>query len=376
MDVSKLKPHPVNLEIYGDTEVDGAFLESVKTHGILEPLIAKPDGTIISGHRRWKAAVALCLDEVPCRVVEYTSELAEQEAIIEYNRQRVKTFEQKMKEAEKLKKIEEERAKERQAATQLAGKDSEGQPVQKSSVRENFPAPKEPPGRARDAIAAAAGFGSGRQYEKADKVWQAAKTGDGEATKLVQALNEGRTTIHAAYRKINLKGPVEPPPLPEGKYQVIYCDPPWEYSNSGFETSAQQKYPVMSIEELEQLNVKDLAAENSALFMWATNPQLEYALRLMNSWGFKYKTNLVWVKDRHTAGFYVFGKHELLLIGVRGSMLPEEKFVSVITDSNKKHSKKPEKVYETIEKMYPGKKYVELFARNLHPGWCSWGNEV
>lgn len=165
-------------------------------------------------------------------------------------------------------------------------------------------------------------------------------------------------------------------PLPEGKFDVIYCDPPWEYDNTGFLMSAEKQYPTMSTEDLQKLEVKNIYDDNCVLFMWATNPLLVDALSVMRSWGFIYKTNFVWVKNNHTAGFYVFGKHELLLIGVKGSMLPEKKFKSIISGDNIVHSKKPEILYQMIEKMYPNSRYVELFARNKRENWESWGNEV
>ncbi len=161
------------------------------------------------------------------------------------------------------------------------------------------------------------------------------------------------------------------------KYSVIYCDPPWSYDNSGFDMSAEKQYHTMTIEDLEQLPIKNLAAENAVIFMWATNPLLKEAIKLMGDWGFEYKTNFVWEKTNHTAGFYVYGQHELLLIGVKGSMLPTgEKFKSIIHGENKEHSKKPQHVYEIIETMYPGTKYIELFARNTRENWVSWGEEV
>lgn len=162
------------------------------------------------------------------------------------------------------------------------------------------------------------------------------------------------------------------------KYSVIYLDPPWAYDNSGFQMSAENQYHTMTIEELKALPVKQLAAENAVMFMWATNPQLRDAIMLMEDYGFEYKTNFVWEKTNHTAGFYVFGQHELLLIGTKGSMLPSgEKFKSIILGENKVHSKKPEIVYEIIEKMYPGTKYIELFARGIpRDGWTGWGEEV
>ena len=165
--------------------------------------------------------------------------------------------------------------------------------------------------------------------------------------------------------------------LPKGKFNVIYCDPAWQYSNSGFEMSAENKYPTMPTEDICNLEIKDLTSDNCILFMWVTNPLLEDAFKVIEAWGFGYKTNMVWVKDRHTAGFYIFGQHELLLIAVKGSMLPiGEKPKSIITGDNKIHSKKPECVYEIIENMFPEMKYIELFARNKRDGWESWGNEL
>jgi N6-adenosine-specific RNA methylase IME4 len=173
----------------------------------------------------------------------------------------------------------------------------------------------------------------------------------------------------------------DPGKLPDGIFQVIYCDPPWQYDNSGLNGGAESHYSTMSLDELKAMNIKSISAENSVVFMWATNPMLKDALELMVAWGFQYKTNMVWVKDRKNygkLGFYVYGQHELLLIGTSGSMLPMgEKPTSIITGANNIHSKKPECVYGIIETMYPGLKYVELFSRNSERGnWAKWGNEV
>jgi N6-adenosine-specific RNA methylase IME4 len=169
--------------------------------------------------------------------------------------------------------------------------------------------------------------------------------------------------------------------LPNDVFQVIYCDPPWQYNNSGLNGSADSKYTTMPIEDLCKMNIKSITTENAVMFMWATNPLMEDALKLINAWGFEYKTNMVWVKENSNygkLGFYIYGQHELLLIAVKGSMLPlGDKPNSIITGSNSVHSKKPDCVYEIIEKMYPDLKYVELFARNtVRENWTKWGNEV
>ena len=113
-----LKPHPMNRKLYGDEAPSADFIESVRRHGIMVPLAIKEDGTIISGHRRWQAALALGMETVPVQIVDYADDLDEREAIIEFNRQREKTFSQKMAEAEELEAVERERARRRMLATQ------------------------------------------------------------------------------------------------------------------------------------------------------------------------------------------------------------------------------------------------------------------
>jgi len=101
-ETTMLKPHPVNRKLYGAETISQDFIDSIKENGILEPLVIKRDGTIISGHRRWLTAKALNMESVPVRVLEFENELDEREAIITFNKQREKTFSQKMAEAEEL----------------------------------------------------------------------------------------------------------------------------------------------------------------------------------------------------------------------------------------------------------------------------------
>ena len=91
-----------------------------------------------------------------------------------------------------------------------------------------------------------------------------------------------------------------------GTYEIIYADPPWRYSAKKVQGAAENHYPTMSIDELCALPVAELAAKDSALFMWATFPQLPEALRLIRAWGFTYKSvAFVWLKKnkRRIAGF-------------------------------------------------------------------------
>ena len=187
-----LKPHPLNRKIYGDEAPPADFIESLRRHGIMMPLAIKEDGTIISGHRRWQAALALKMECVPVQVVRYADDLDEREAIIEFNRQREKTFSQKMAETEELEAVERERARRRQLSQLKRG--------HQEPVKETLPEREK--GQTRDKVAAAVGLGSGRTYDKAAKVWEAARKGDETAKKLVEELDSGKMTVHAAYKAV------------------------------------------------------------------------------------------------------------------------------------------------------------------------------
>jgi len=168
----------------------------------------------------------------------------------------------------------------------------------------------------------------------------------------------------------------EAPPLPDGKYCVLYADPPWEYDNSGFDQSAASQYPTMSVEEICNLPVEDLTQDDCVLFLWGTSPLLPEALQVMAAWGFKYKASRVWVKDRAPGmGWFVKTRHEFLLIGTKGQAHPRIRLDSIIEAPVTGHSEKPQAVYGDIETAYLGSK-LELFARNEKGDWDMWGNEI
>jgi len=185
--------------------------------------------------------------------------------------------------------------------------------------------------------------------------------------------------IENAYMKVKKnKKPKKVPKLPKGKFNVIYADPPWHYEGGTDATRIiENQYPTMKTEDICILEIP--AAKDSVLFLWVTNPKLDEGLEVMESWGFTYKTNMVWVKDKIGMGYYARGRHEILLIGTKGSPgvpEPKDRPDSVIEAPRTKHSKKPESAYELIEQMYPERKYLELFARNKRKNWTSWGNEI
>ena len=180
---------------------------------------------------------------------------------------------------------------------------------------------------------------------------------------------------------IKLRPKEETPPMPEGIFNVIYADPPWQYDNTGVDGAAEHHYKTMSIEELCSLSIP--SADNAVLFLWVTNPFFRDAFTLLDAWEFEYKTNIVWVKrnlKKPGAGFYVRGRHELLFICIKGSFLPDmtgkSPIGSVVEADVEEHSVKPEAIYSIIENLYPEGKYLELFARKVRDEWVSWGLEI
>jgi N6-adenosine-specific RNA methylase IME4 len=181
----------------------------------------------------------------------------------------------------------------------------------------------------------------------------------------------------------------KPEPSPEdvplarvGKrtFDLVYADPPWQYDFSETQERAiENQYPTMTVDEICALPISDVVGEDCVLFLWATAPKLPEAMQVMEAWGFEYRTQMVWVKDRVGMGYYVRNQHELLLIGKRGDVpVPRENVrpSSVLHAPRAEHSRKPDEFYEAIEAMYPDLEKVELFCRRPREGWAVWGLEV
>jgi N6-adenosine-specific RNA methylase IME4 len=173
-------------------------------------------------------------------------------------------------------------------------------------------------------------------------------------------------------------------PFPsDRRYAVLCADPPWHFEvyneESGVERAAGNYYPTMSLDEICALPVLSLAAPDAILFMWTTAPHLQESFQVLAAWGFEYKTNAVWLKDKIGLGYFVRNQHELLLVATRGDMpspSPANRPPSVISAPRREHSRKPDEAYALIEAMYPALPKLELFARQRRPGWDVWGNET
>lgn len=186
--------------------------------------------------------------------------------------------------------------------------------------------------------------------------------------------------LYATAKAEEIQAQIQSRPLPDGIYSLIYADPPWSFEDATTpERFASKEYALMTLDEIEALPVSEMAADDSALFLWCPNSKNGEAHDVIRSWGFIYKTNFVWVKDRIGLGHYNRQRHELLLVATKGSPgtpQPADRFDSVIECPRGEHSRKPEIVYEMLEKMYPGVPKIELFARGKRPGWEVWGHEA
>jgi N6-adenosine-specific RNA methylase IME4/ParB-like chromosome segregation protein Spo0J len=173
-------------------------------------------------------------------------------------------------------------------------------------------------------------------------------------------------------------------PLPnDRRYSVIYADPPWHFEvyneESGIERAAGNHYPTMQLSEICVLPVGSLATDAAVLFLWTTAPHLRESFDVLAAWGFVYKTNIVWAKDKIGLGYFVRNQHELLIVAARGDMpspLPSNRPPSIISAQRREHSRKPDEAYELIERMYPELPKIELFARSPREGWAAWGNQA
>lgn len=205
-------------------------------------------------------------------------------------------------------------------------------------------------------------------------------------------LKDGKKTINSVYNEIvkeEKRKEIETRitrPIPEcidiyntdKKYKVIYADPPWSYENNITGTMPKDHYKLMALDDICQMPIKNITEKNAVLYMWAVVPQLEEALKVINSWGFKYKTHFVWDKIKHNVGHYSSVRHELLMVAIKGSCPLEyyNLYDSVYSEEKTGHSVKPNFFREMIDTVYINGNRIELFARQKNEGWDFFGNEL
>jgi N6-adenosine-specific RNA methylase IME4 len=173
-------------------------------------------------------------------------------------------------------------------------------------------------------------------------------------------------------------------------FNIILLDPAWKYNarkNEGtkFGKGVDGHYGTMTIKQISELPIGELASENCAMFMWCTFPQLDEQIQLFKKWGFDYKTvAFTWVKTNPRnnkpffgIGYYAKSNAEVCLLGIKGKMKPVSNSVSsIIISPRQEHSRKPDEARNRIIQLFGDIPRIELFARQRCDGWTCLGNEL
>lgn len=174
------------------------------------------------------------------------------------------------------------------------------------------------------------------------------------------------------------------------RFGTILADPPWQFQNRTGKVAPEHKrlnrYSTMGLEHIMSLPVAQLAGEICHLYLWVPNALLPEGLKVMEAWGFHYKSNIVWEKvrkdgepDGRGVGFYFRNVTEILLFGVKGNnartLAPARSQVNLIRTQKREHSRKPDEIFPIIESCSCGP-YLELFARGHRDGWVLWGDQA
>ena len=174
------------------------------------------------------------------------------------------------------------------------------------------------------------------------------------------------------------------------KFHTVLADPPWRFINRTGKVAPEHRrltrYETMSTEEICNLPVAEVIYQPAHLYLWVPNALLPDGLRVMEAWGFEYKSNIIWHKirkdggsDGRGVGFYFRNVTAILLFGVRGknarTLPPARSQVNMIQSRKREHSRKPDEQYVLIEDCSKGP-YLEMFARGTRRNWTYWGNQA
>ena len=354
---------PLELEEYSQLE------ENLIQNGIREAISLWND-TIIDGHNRYEIAQKHGLSFT---TVSYEFE-SENDVIAwivknQAGRRNLSAF-ARVRLALKAKEIISAKAKENQRAAGGAKRQNfvSAETSENAGNIEGFTLPQNSAEalETREKIADMAGT-SHDTVSKVEKILNSA------TPEIITQLERGEISVHKAYQETRetktqeKKSAVAKYKLPSGKFNVIYANPPWQHSS-----------PVGYLESIKSMKIP--TEKNAILFLWSAYNMLPEALDVMKSWGFKYKSQLIWDKESSDEGYWVKTQHEVLLIGTKGSFktpTSESKVNSVYREQYSVQSAKPAYFYSVIEQYCPYGKYLELFAHEqFNEKWTVWANQA
>ena len=376
---------------------------SIKANGLLQPIVLRPRGTegywLVAGHHRLEAARKLKWEAIAAIIFDGMDADEAELAEIDENliRAELSPIERALHVARRNELYEIRHPETKKGAT--------GKYRQKSKIRTSEKSAAafiddtaEKTGKARSTIAldvqrgnlGGIGDAIGTSLDKGDEVDALGKLPADRRTALIERARAGekvsaKTEAKKAkreQREQDLAGKTLA--LPSKLYGAIIVDPEWKdvvwSEETGMDRAAANHYPVSPEDVIKSRPVGNIAAKDCVLFLWTTNQHLRIALDVMETWGFEYKSNYVWVKDGISTGRWNRSRHEILLIGTRGNPVcpaPGTQRDSAIMSPRRAHSEKPECFLEMIEAYFPNTPKIELNCRGKpRPGWDAWGNEV
>ena len=326
--------------------------ESIRREGLLQPLVVNQDNKLICGRRRLEAVSLLGWDEVEVYRVETKDDIDSLLKAIAENVMRLNlTWQEEVRANEELEQLRE--AKYGKSTWGGNRKSSSSNELERPSLEKTAKETKQSIGKLSQDIQLAKAL---KEYPELEKI----KTKTGALIEL---------------KKKRQKEEIKTLKPPEGLYQVIVIDPPWEtmYNPTGRRGGA--KYPTMT--EIEIKDIKLPADKDCVLWLWTTNKFLHEAFHILEYWGFQYKNIFTWVKSQLGLGDWGRTQTEHILLGVKGKPLVDFKNQkNIIIADRKGHSEKPDKFYKMVEKCCFGKARLDYFARKQRKGWSSYGDEV
>jgi N6-adenosine-specific RNA methylase IME4/ParB-like chromosome segregation protein Spo0J len=338
--------------------------------GLLHPIVVRPDGVLVAGERRLRAAKLLGWEKIRVTAVDLEAvargELAENEVRKDFTLSEAVAIKRALEPLEKV------AAKERQAARGGKGRIASGK------------LPTAITGRAADKAAKATGM-TRRTLEKAEAIVDVAEAEPEKFGKLLEQMDDtGR--VNGVYRRLKIAKQAEqirkePSPLPgNGPYRVIVIDLPWPYEKRDEDPSHEgvRPYHSMSVEEICAVKVASIAHEDCILWMWVTNHHVLEALELLDAWGFELKTILTWAKDRMGTGDWLRGQTEHCIMAVRGKpIVTLTNQTTLLHAPVRGHSVKPVEFYALVESLCPAPRYADIFSRYRHNDrWDCHGDEA
>lgn len=361
---------PLSADEYAQLE------KNILKDGIRDPLVVWGD-TLIDGHNRYSIAQKHGLDYASVSI-DFADDKAATEWIIlnQFGRRNINNY-QRSDLALELEDIIAEKAKnnQRQAGGAVPQKSAEAVETRKE-------------------VAKIAGV----SHDTIDKVKKIKASAPAE---IIEQVKSGDISINQAYQTVkreeklrDVEQRIETHKAVQTgvtdifstnkRYNIIYADPAWEYWSGG-NKNQNLHYQTMTMDDICDLPVKNIADKDCVLFLWVTYPILQDCFKVIESWGFKYSTAaFVWVKKNKIAdspfigcGAWTRANSELCLLATKGSITRLDAGVSQIIDAAiDEHSKKPASTRQLITRLVGELPRIELFSRNTADGWDVWGNEV